>query len=960
MLCRGLQLERQTADFLVAGLLEGMPFHLSDPVVMSTIAGTCSAMVVSFSMDRASANLAALRYFWQRLIDPQMPTSIFPHAEPCCAHGVALVKTRPRQGKQIVAVAHTFTSSMRQWKFVDALREQMISLVTSSLEVKREARPAPLLDKSLQLVNILNGGDDSSGLHKILKDGSRVKSCLGEDVGALCSAIDLGAVGSEHVVHWCYVREGSPEHQTGLRIGSACCKDRSESVEKAVVPLLNLMVNRHWDNSSENRWTYVLSTLRRIALGCSASRLLPESLQLLKVFWGLNDSMISSLERLLQADAGDFHTKSKLRLLRICKCFCATDFCWQIGIIVTTLTIVDSILFAILSDGHSAKASLTSLLDSRNSPIAKSQQSLLNLLESWRPGDEWSLFQALGGDFANTDAKLWARAQTLQLCSGLFDFFEIMMCSPPHNLLRLTDDAVPTERKRAAAAEFLLCPEHCLSLFSLRLREKCPTVPSLLNHGAQILRSWGQSSFVAIDFSERSHGQMRTDLSSSGRSRSFATSSNRMFCQQMKAELISRGCSDPAGAKPLRNACVAGLDGSAPLLPDVKPKSKRMEFQNCRLATFKKVHAPHRPLTSDERHRCLAVVATDWAKMNEDQMEQWRLIHQGAVLGRRLPGQPALANGPPATAKSLWHSNAEASPGCPPLPADFVSQQHGLHSSKKERRELSLEDPALKILGPVAVTASSLHPDPNGRDHVFGCYTKKKNVCRAVLSDEDAKDLNILTNKLSDWVSSMGAVEAYKADKLLWLHGEVPGSDPETKVDMIALLVDVRLSPKVQYFARSALKCTPDEIKFAFPCAFPFFISLAKRASRLSDLFKVLDMCTSDELCIDMVKMRMTWELRQLNYSLFDCESLLDMKVPGAGEAIVFNRVAPVPKPSACAELSSIVVFDVRPLSLGAGLAASEGALEQAGGSATPIASGDEADAENFDSLPQDMLDDIQ
>ena len=191
---------------------------------------------------------------------------------------------------------------------------------------------------------------------------------------------------------------------------------------------------------------------------------------------------------------------------------------------------------------------------------------------------------------------------------------------------------------------------------------------------------------------------------------------------------------------------MAGLDGLAPLLPDVKPKSKhlggnpRMEFQNCRLATFKKVHAPHRPWTSDERHRCLAVVATDWAKMNEDQMEQWRLIHQGAVLGRRLPGQPALANAPPATAKSLWHGNAEASPGCPPLPADFASQQHRLHSSTKERRELSLEDPALKILGPVAVTASSLHPDPNGRDRVSGCYTKKKNVCRAVLSDEDATE----------------------------------------------------------------------------------------------------------------------------------------------------------------------------------------------------------------------------
>jgi hypothetical protein len=177
---------------------------------------------------------------------------------------------------------------------------------------------------------------------------------------------------------------------------------------------------------------------------------------------------------------------------------------------------------------------------------------------------------------------------------------------------------------------------------------------------------------------------------------------------------------------------------------------------------------------------------------------------------------------------------------------------------------------------------------------------------------------------------------------------------------MIALLVDVRFSPKVQYFARSALKCAPGEIKFAFPCAFPFFISLAKRSSRLSDLFKVLDMCTSDELCIDMVQMRMTWELRQLNYSLLDCESLLDMNVLGAGEALVFNRVAPVPKPSACAELSSMVLFDVCPLSAGARLAVSEGPFEQAGGSATPIASGDEADADNFDALPDDMLADVQ
>ena len=141
--------------------------------------------------------------------------------------------------------------------------------------------------------------------------------------------------------------------------------------------------------------------------------------------------------------------------------------------------------------------------------------------------------------------RLWARAQTLQLCAGLVDTFELRMSRPPYSLLKVTDAAVPLDEKIASIEEALAMPSHCRPWFLDRLLHLCPTVPSMLSKGQHVLRAWNEGCGVSIDCSERSHAQHRTDMKSNGRARSSTVASNRVFVQSVRADMIRRGMRDP-------------------------------------------------------------------------------------------------------------------------------------------------------------------------------------------------------------------------------------------------------------------------------------------------------------------------------------------------------------------------------------------------------------------------------
>lgn len=144
--------------------------------------------------------------------------------------------------------------------------------------------------------------------------GEQRKSQLLTDFEVVADAFDLGATDCSALVHWC--------HKGGVGNGMGCCKSREESVEKTAVPLLNWLIHRSWDAASVSRWTYVLTNLRKIAVGFLANALLPAALIEMQIFCGVSQGMEVMLAKMLAADEGNFSAREKLRLLKICRSLC--------------------------------------------------------------------------------------------------------------------------------------------------------------------------------------------------------------------------------------------------------------------------------------------------------------------------------------------------------------------------------------------------------------------------------------------------------------------------------------------------------------------------------------------------------------------------------------------------------------------------------------------------------------
>jgi len=314
---------------------------------------------VTFTADRASANNSALRYLFAEMDKDTAPRSILPFVQFCEAHGVALVKSKARQGHDLIRIAHSFTCLTKGFRFVSELRAAFIFLVKLHLQVKREQRPEQSRVTSARLVELLFGDETALTRGGAEVEGKRKpRRVLLDDLAALTTAFDLtsSSDGLSGLTHYCWVEEGSEAHRQGHEIGTACCSSRQESIERTVVPFLNVMVGAGWDNSSLNKWTYVSHTVRRLCLGVACHRLLEEGLRHVQVFWRASENFERELLRLVQADAGDFGSRQRLRLLRICKFMCgkAPGCGWQLALIAMTLSVPDKILFAILGTASGA------------------------------------------------------------------------------------------------------------------------------------------------------------------------------------------------------------------------------------------------------------------------------------------------------------------------------------------------------------------------------------------------------------------------------------------------------------------------------------------------------------------------------------------------------------------------------------------------------------------------------
>ena len=249
----------------------------------------------------------------------------------------------------------------------------------------------------------------------------------------------------------------------------------------------------------------------------------------------------------MRADANDFSSRNRLRLLRVCRVLCPPDGAADVAIILQCLLTVDPILYELMGGGSlPGRATLAALCTWDRNPIVCAQERIVEKLVAWgEEGPVWAAVAAAGARFDDHRCALLAKRELLGLAAGLVDHFEMRLGAPPYVLIALISPGVSLGEQRRIAHDFIQSPEHCLTEFCRRLRKLCPTVDALLLHGRVIIEAWARGSFVEIGRTERSHGLMRQELHSEHRARSFTSSANHSICQELKSTHMARGGTDP-------------------------------------------------------------------------------------------------------------------------------------------------------------------------------------------------------------------------------------------------------------------------------------------------------------------------------------------------------------------------------------------------------------------------------
>ena len=235
---------------------------------------------------------------------------------------------------------------------------------------------------------------------------------------------------------------------------------------------------------------------------------------------------------------------------------------------------------------------------------------------------------------------------------------------------------------------------------------------------------------MSVDCSERSHGQMRLDMRSSGRAKSATASACRVYCQQVRVELIARGLSDPASS----SSGASGLgrcDGTKVGDPGrkhanaVKAGNPYISFQNHSMATYKTTHAKGRAMTKQERHKVLVRAREAWHTMAPYQRDNWHTIYKVSLIQKRLGDRQPIGGCTPSNdpvAKTLWR--LPNNQGSNLLPVQGIRESYTRFSGSNAKEVY--EDQSLRVLGPVPARGSALPPQADESDLVFGCTKSRK------------------------------------------------------------------------------------------------------------------------------------------------------------------------------------------------------------------------------------------
>lgn len=373
--CKPLYIWRQTADFLLEGLVRRFPAVCLDFVG----AAACSDVaVLCFTCDGASANTAAMRWVWDRII--HSPTNkVIAHRHLCSLHRLAVARSRNKRPHELGKALLSFARWMRHAKNVDGLVTALHHVVSENFCVVQSERPKEFTERAGQFLELVYKSGGGEYLVAPTNEGEKATRLLA-DLEALMSVVDL-RTGSETaaegrrppLTHWCCVVRGSPDHLAqGLTPGARCCADREEGLNKVLVPIVNWIAGRNWHSLALNRWTHIPTACKRAMLSCAGPSVLPAALGYLQVAWGVPDTLEANLARIVAEDGTDMAAQGRLRLIRLCRVMCDPEVPRDLSLVVVTGAPLDDLMYALFGFGsRKQKATILDLLRPGTSPISQ-------------------------------------------------------------------------------------------------------------------------------------------------------------------------------------------------------------------------------------------------------------------------------------------------------------------------------------------------------------------------------------------------------------------------------------------------------------------------------------------------------------------------------------------------------------------------------------------------------------
>lgn len=873
----GIIMEGTATDEVLAAVIPSMPVHIERQRQMLDIACNCDALILHWCLDRAMTNYTSSRYIWT-CISKLQAKNIYPSMEPCGAHSTALVKSKSTHGKTSAITLNSLARLTRDGSTMQGLSDAIaVSIETAGITVSRSARPQWHSDWAGDVVRLLFG-EDLHRMHRVKKSGGSVPGpylTAVQDMLA-CLNVTIGAGGQVCIngwIHFCHVNahEGARLH---LPIGAACCRHHGDAVARVVECVHNFMVGQSWPQAADNRWTHTMKLRKRWLLATLANGIGMAALKEVQYHRGAHLSLEAELARRVATDANDFSSRNKLKLMRICKVLCNERVTYETAIYVMGESLIDDILYQMLGNGdNQSRCTIFDLCDPSTSKLIVAQSELVRLLEHWSSSaPRWHCLHLLGASFNDNALRMAARAFLMKLDAGLMDFFVIRMAMPPYSLLTMymqgSLDAGFIDNK---ISTFYALPYECLSLMCRRLREQNPSRDMLRTRAKPVLMTWSKHGTCSMDFTERSHNQMRLDLKSSGPAKNSGASQDRVFCRQIAAAHKERGGLEYGTAKPPLVAIdsVQGVGSSASSNADIKsvprhPGNAYMYFQNRKLRAAKAL-VPDRPMAKEEIRAVMDAAQQEWSVISSDpaQLHQWRCANHASKAKRITSAtiNETVNRQRTAAFKGVWGSSTD-----PKYLVDPYAMAEFVGDKGQQPEEYMHTQSQIRIVRQPVTARYGDGTGIVGIEQVHGCWCSKKNVCRAhQLSPDMAAALDHLTRRLSEWADSLPVEASNLAEGLLCLHdcADYPHTE-EIARDTIVICHDNRLSPKVQMYIRCHLDGDSSKMLYFNMPALPVVVHGMVGTSRLSGKHPALMSQTSDELCHELLLRSKTWAIRPL------------------------------------------------------------------------------------------------